>query len=158
MAVEDRPHLTVAAVVEREGRYLVVEENERGRIVFNQPAGHVEAGETLVEAVVRETLEETAWHFEPRYLIGLYRYYSPWNEVTYLRLCFAGRVVGHEPERPLDRGIVQALWMSRDELLANEPRLRSPMVLRCIDDYVDGRRYPLDLLTEVVWPEDGEGS
>ena len=147
---EDRPHLTVAAVVERDGRFLLVEERSSGKVVLNQPAGHVEAGETLVQAVVRETLEETGWYFEPQFVIGVYRYYSPLNGVTYLRICFGGEVAGHDEQRPLDDEILQALWMERSALEREGERLRSPMVLRCIDDYLAGRRYGLDLLTEVA--------
>lgn len=144
-----KPNVTVAAVVERDGRFLMVEEEQDGSSVYNQPAGHLDEGEGLGEAVVRETLEETAWHFQPHAIIGIYRWTNTTSAITYLRVCFAGSVDGHEPQRRLDTGIRRALWMTHTELCALSARLRSPMVLHCIDDYLAGKRYPLSLLTEL---------
>jgi 8-oxo-dGTP pyrophosphatase MutT (NUDIX family) len=139
-------HLTVAAIIESEQRFLLIEEKSDGIIVFNQPAGHWDEGETLIEAVARETLEESAWHFEPQAIVGIYQYTSPINKITYLRICYCGQHHSHEPDRALDTGILGTVWMTRDEV-ANLPNLRSPMVLRCIDDYLAGKRYPLSLIT-----------
>lgn len=144
-----KPHVTVAALIERAGCFLMVEEEDGGRVVYNQPAGHLDEGEGLSEAVVRETLEETAWHFQPHAVTGIYRWTNTASAITYLRVCFTGNVDGHEPQRRLDTGIRRALWMTRDELCQVNGQLRSPMVLRCIDDYLAGKRYPLALLTEL---------
>ncbi|MDM8560146.1 NUDIX hydrolase [Candidatus Parabeggiatoa sp. HSG14] len=142
------PHLTVAAIIEHEQRYLLVEEKSDGLIVFNQPAGHWDEGETLIEAAIRETLEEAAWHFEPQAMVGIYQYTSPVNQITYLRICFSGKHYSYEPDRTLDTDILRTVWLTRDEV-ANLNNLRSPMVLRCIDDYLAGIRYPLSLITEI---------
>ena len=141
-----KPDVTVAAVLQRDNRFLLVEEIASGRLVFNQPAGHLEKNETLIEAVARETLEETAWHFVPDALIGIYLWQHPAKDKTLLRFAFSGNLGEHDSDRDLDRGIVRATWMSRDQLLACQHRLRSPMVLRCIDDYLDGSNVPLDIL------------
>lgn len=139
-----RPDITVAALVERAGRFLVVEERIQRRLVLNQPAGHVEEGEDPVAAVVRETREETAWRLEPHHLLGIYFWRNPANGRTTLRLAFTGSVSDHRPEQPLDTGIERTHWLTRDELLLEAARLRSPLVLRCVDDYLDGRRLPLE--------------
>ena len=118
-------------------------------VVYNQPAGHLEAGETLVQAAAREMLEETARPFRPTALVGVYRYESAQNGITYLRFCFAGDCGEREAGRDLDPDIIQSLWLSRDELAQRADQMRSPMVLRCIHDYQAGRRWPLDLLTEI---------
>ena len=131
-----RPDLTVAAIVERDGQFLLVEERVGNRMVFNQPAGHVERGEQLVDAVVRETLEETAWTFHPEALVGIYFWEQPDKQRSFMRFAFCGRVSGHDPTRRLDRGIERAVWMTREQIVARSARLRSPMVLRCIDDYL----------------------
>ena len=138
------PEVTVAAIVERDGRYLMVEERSAGRLVLNQPAGHLEDRETLVEAVIRETREETAWRLTPAALIGTYLWRNPENGRTFLRFAFCGSVDDHRPEQPLDSGIVRAVWLSHDQLLAQPGRLRSPLVLRCLDDYLRGMRQPLE--------------
>lgn len=148
--MSDKPHITVAAVMEDAGRFLVVEEEVEGRVVYNQPAGHLDDGETVLQAVVRETLEETAWHFGPQAIVGIYRWRSPANGVTYVRVCFSGDCLSHEAGRTLDSGILRALWLSREELSALGSQLRSPMVLRCIDDYRAGKAYPLSLIAELV--------
>ena len=145
-----KPDVTVAAVIEREGRFLMVEEYVGQSLVINQPAGHLEPNESLIEATIRETLEETAWRFEPEAVCGVYLWRHPERDVTYLRVAFAGRVTEQLQERSLDQGIQQALWLSRDELRQRSTELRSPLVLRCIDDYLSGNRYPLELLTHLV--------
>ncbi len=143
-------HTTVAALVERDGHYLMVEETTRaGLHVFNQPAGHLEPGESLLQAVIRETREETAWGFTPEGLVGIYRWQVPPDGPTYLRFCFYGHCQDHRPSQPLDDGILRALWLTREELTAAPLRLRSPMVLRCIDDYLAGARHPLTLLHDL---------
>jgi 8-oxo-dGTP pyrophosphatase MutT (NUDIX family) len=142
-----RPDLTVAAIAQRgDGRFLVVEERIGPAVVFNQPAGHVEDGESIIAAAVRETLEETAWQFEPRHLVGLYLWRNPANGRSILRVAVSGEALAHDPERRLDRGILAAHWMSRDALMAQSSRLRSPLVLQCVDDYLAGRRFDLAAL------------
>ena len=145
-----RPDLTVAAVVERNGEFLLVEERVGNAMVFNQPAGHVERGEELVAAVIRETLEETAWTFRPEALTGIYLWDQPEKQRSFLRFTFCGQVISHDPERRLDRGIERALWMSRAQMMSRLSRMRSPMVLRCVDDYLEGRRYPLDVVQHML--------
>lgn len=142
-----KPNVTVAAIVEQAGRFLFVEEASGDDIVINQPAGHVEPGETLLDAVRRETLEETGHHFVPEALVGIYYWQAPRKGVTYLRFAFAGSVTGHDPHRPLDEGILRTLWLSPDTLAAEVSRHRSPIVSHCMDDYLAGRRYPLELVT-----------
>lgn len=144
-----KPNVTVAAVVERNNKFLVVEERSGGSIVFNQPAGHLEDAESLIEAVIRETLEETAWHFTPEAVTGIYRYSSPGSHITYIRICFCGSCSHFDNERSLDDGIIAAHWLSRDELESRSGQLRSPLVLRCIDDYLASKRYPLDILADI---------
>lgn len=141
-----KPHVTVAAVVERDGKYLLVEEEIDGGLAFNQPAGHLEEGESLLAAVVREVLEETAYRFKPTALVGVYNWQHPEKKITYLRFAFAGELRGFEAERPLDDGIVAARWLTYDEVLATRARHRSPLILRCVDDLRAGKRYPLELL------------
>jgi NADH pyrophosphatase NudC (nudix superfamily) len=139
-----KPEITVAAITESDGRFLVVEERINERLVFNQPAGHVEHGESLLTAVVREVREETAWRFEPASLIGVYLWRSPESGVTTMRFAFSGTVDDHQAAQPLDHGIIGTHWFSRADLQKREQRLRSPLVMRCIEDYLDGRRQPLD--------------
>jgi ADP-ribose pyrophosphatase YjhB (NUDIX family) len=141
------PRVTVAAVIPRENRFLLVQETTAEGIVFNQPAGHLEDGERLVEAAVRETREETGWHFEPAGLVGVYRWRMPDGGRTYLRFCFHGACRDHRPDLPLDGGIRGTRWLSRKEL-ARDGRLRSPLVLACIDDWLVGKSVPLDLLRD----------
>ncbi|MET0282198.1 MAG: NUDIX hydrolase [Steroidobacteraceae bacterium] len=141
-----RPDLTVAAIVQHDHRFLVVEELIRDCLVFNQPAGHVEDGESILEAVIRETLEETAWQFTPRQLLGVYQWRQAQSGQSFLRMAIIGDVTGHDPARSLDTGIVAAHWMDRDALLAQPQRLRSPLVMRCIDDYLAGQRHSLSAL------------
>lgn len=138
------PEITVAAVVERNGEFLLVEERIRQRLVLNQPAGHVEDRETLVAAVIRETHEETAWRFEPQSLLGTYLWRNPASGHTTMRFAFVGVVDAHDPQQALDYPVVRALWLSRTQLLAASARLRSPLVMRTINDYLAGQRLPLN--------------
>jgi len=144
-----KPDITVAAVSENDGRFLVVEERINHRLVFNQPAGHVENGETIIEALVREVREETAWMFIPEAFLGVYLWRSPTSGRATLRFAFCGAVCDHNAAQPLDRGIVRTHWLSREQLIERTPRLRSPLVLRCIDDYLGGRRLPLDAVASL---------
>jgi len=144
-----RPDVTVAAVVERDGRFLIVEEHAATRRVLNQPAGHLEEGESLLEAVVRETLEETAYHLTPQALVGVYLWRSPEAGRTFLRVAISGEVTGPDPTRRLDRCIIRSAWLSREQLAARSSALRSPLVLRCIDDHLAGAGHPLALLAHV---------
>jgi ADP-ribose pyrophosphatase YjhB (NUDIX family) len=141
-----QPHITVATVIENQGRFLLVEELKAGRLVLNQPAGHLEANENLREAAVRETLEETGWEVELTGLIGIYLYTAPSNGVTYQRVCFAAKALRHDAQRPLDEGIVAARWLSREELERQPERWRSELVPRCIDDYLAGPLHSLDVI------------
>ena len=144
-----KPSVTVAAIIERDGRFMLVEEETSDGIRFNQPAGHLDPGESLEQAVIRETLEETAHDFAPSALVGMYmsRYRSSrtQQEVTYLRFAFAG-ILGQGYDLALDDGILRTVWMSRAEMLACQEKHRSPLVLQCVDDYLLGKRAPLSLL------------
>jgi len=142
-----KPNVTVAAVIEQDGRFLVVEEETGDGVRFNQPAGHLDEGESLLDAVVRETREETAYDFVPRFLVGVYQWRRPAGDITYLRFAFGGDIAGHEPQQPLDAGILRALWLTPEELNAQSALHRSPLVAQCIADYRAGRRYPLELVT-----------
>lgn len=141
-----KPNVTVAAVVERDGKFLVVEEETDDGVRFNQPAGHLDAGESLIAACARETLEETAWHFAPSALIGIYQWPRPAGDITYLRFAFSGELGGHEAGRALDTGILRVLWLTPAELDATRDRHRSPLVMQCVADYLAGRHFPLDLI------------
>jgi 8-oxo-dGTP pyrophosphatase MutT (NUDIX family) len=142
-----KPNVTVAAILERDGKFLLVEEETADGIRYNQPAGHLECGESLRDAVIRETLEEAAYAFAPQYLVGIYNWRREDKDVTYLRFAFGGMITGHDAARPLDAGILSARWLTLDEIRVLEPKHRSPLILRCIDDWLAGKRYPLDLLT-----------
>jgi 8-oxo-dGTP pyrophosphatase MutT (NUDIX family) len=139
-----KPEVTVAAVVERDGRFLIVEERVNGHLVLNQPAGHLEDRETLIAAAIRETREETAWRLTPQALVGTYLWRNPANERTFLRFTFCGTVDDHHADQPLDKGIVRTHWLSYEQLLSQQARLRSPLVLRCIEDFRAGARQPLE--------------
>jgi len=142
-----RPSVTVAAVIERDGRFLFVEEIANGRRVLNQPAGHLDPGESLLEACVRETLEETAYALEPAALVGIYRWrYEP-ADTTFLRFTFAGSASGPDPARELDKEIVATHWLTPAELASREAMHRSPLVARCVADYLAGARFPLEVLS-----------
>lgn len=144
-----KPNVTVAAVIEKDGKYLLVEEEfEEGSGLFlNQPAGHLDPGESIVQGVIRETLEETAYTFVPEYLLGIYQWHSHRADTTYLRFAFGGRITNHDPGRVLDIGILRAAWFGLDETHQMIHRHRSPLVMQCIRDYVAGKHYPLELLT-----------
>ena len=142
-----KPSVTVAAIVERDGRFLFVEEEADGRRVLNQPAGHLDPGESLVAACAREALEETAHRFTPTALVGVYRWVYPSQDVTFLRFAFAGRIDGIEAGRKLDAEIIAMHWLTREELLAKSAMHRSPLVVRCVDDFLSGRRFSLDVLS-----------
>lgn len=147
----ERPRVTVAAIVRRGERFLVVEERiDDGEPVINQPAGHVEGGESIISAVIRETFEETGWRFRPEALVGVYLWRRSDGDGGFLRIGIAGSVDDHDPNRPLDDGIVRTLWLSREELLGENVRLRSPLVMQCIDDYLKGERYPLSVLKSLL--------
>jgi 8-oxo-dGTP pyrophosphatase MutT (NUDIX family) len=143
-----KPNVTVAAVVERGGQFLLVEEHTEDGIRLNQPAGHLEEGESLLDAVVREALEESAYTIKPSHLIGVYRWREPRQGRTYLRFAFAGQIVAHAPAQALDTGIIRALWLDHAGVTAAAAQHRSPLVQRCIEDYRAGSRYPLDLLVD----------
>jgi 8-oxo-dGTP pyrophosphatase MutT (NUDIX family) len=138
------PDITVAAIACTGERFLFVEERINQRLVINQPAGHVEPGESLLEAVIREVREETAWLFEPQALLGVYLWRRPGARRATLRFAFIGSVCDHDATRRLDRGIVRTHWFSADELRAQEGRLRSPLVLRCLEDYLAGNLASLE--------------
>ena len=144
-----KPDVTVATVVARDGRFLVVEERVRGELVLNQPAGHLEPDESLADAARRETLEETGWTIELEHFLGVYQWSSGPAE-HFVRFAFSGRPLAHDPRQPLDTGIVRALWLTRDEIAGGGARPRSPMVLRCVDDFIAGMRLPLAALRMVV--------
>ncbi|XLX42514.1 NUDIX hydrolase [Ectopseudomonas mendocina] len=143
-----QPHITVATVIEDQGRFLFVEEFKAGRMVLNQPAGHLEANESLREAALRETLEETGWSVELTALLGIYLYTAPSNGVTYQRVCFSARPLRHDPERELDSDISGITWLTRDELAVQPERWRSELVLRCVDDHLAGIRGSLELVRD----------
>ncbi len=144
-----KPNTTVAAIIEQNGKFLLVEENTDRGNRFNQPAGHLEDGETLFEAVIRETMEESAYEFVPEALLGVYHWKHPHNDTTYLRFAFIGKVGMNYPMQELDDGIVQAVWMSIDEIRDKAGLLRSPQVLTCIEDYIAGKRFPLEVVTHL---------
>lgn len=133
----------MAAVIEKKGLFLVVEETQQNQTVINQPAGHLEDGESLRDAIIREVLEETAWKFTPENIVGIYRWPNTDMDCTYLRICYSGSVDDHDPERELDVAITAARWMSYDDILSKPQR--SPLVKSCFDDYLSGQRYPLDI-------------
>ena len=143
------PDITVAAVCEQQGRFLIVEERSKStnKIVFNQPCGHLEEGETIIAGVIRETLEETCRHFEPEALIGLYRLQSQ-NGKTYIRYTFSGTISEEDPNAILDPDIIRTHWLSAESILTSAS-LRSPIVASCINDYLSGVRYPLEILKEL---------
>jgi 8-oxo-dGTP pyrophosphatase MutT (NUDIX family) len=142
-----KPNVVVAAIAERDGKFLLVEEETEDGMRLNQPAGHWERNETLMEAAVREALEETAHVVEPVALIGAYTTYNPERDITYLRFAYACKVIGFDPDYKLDHGIVRAVWLTPEEIAASPIRHRSPLVMRCVQDYLTGRRFPLDFVT-----------
>jgi len=145
-----RPHVTVACVVAHGERYLMVEEEVDGRLVYNQPAGHLDDRETLLQAAVRETLEETGWTIEVEHFLGVHQWRSTEHGEGVVRFSFAARPLVHDPHRTLDEGIRRAVWLTRAEIAALGERLRSPMVLLSIDAWLAGRRLPLDVLSSLL--------
>lgn len=145
-----QPDVTVATVVVRDGRLLLVEERSNGRLVLNQPAGHLEPDESLEEAALRETREETGWDVRLTAFVGAYQWKAPETGRHYLRFAFAADAVFHDPQRSLDEGIVRTLWLTPAELQAASERHRSPLVARAVADYLGGRRYPLALAQHVA--------
>ena len=143
-----RPSVTVAAILERDGRFLFVEEMQEGRRVLNQPAGHLDPGETLVAACAREVIEETAHRFEPTALVGIYRWYYKPADVTFLRFCFSGSLFEFDTTRTLDKEIVALHWLTPAELKQRSAMHRSPLVQQCLDDHLAGKRFPLDVLSK----------
>ena len=147
-----KPNVTVAAVIEQDGKFLLVEEHTAQGLRLNTPAGHLDPGESPIEGCARETLEETAHAFTPTALIGIYMAGSSHrtgrkeDDVIYLRFAFSGVLGPRENGRALDHGIVRTVWMSADEIRASVPRHRSPLVLQCVEDHLAGRRYPLELI------------
>lgn len=150
MSTAWKPSVTGAAIIERAGRYLLVEEQTRLGLKLNNPAGHLEPGETPAQGCAREALEECAHDFQPTAVVGIYlarsRKNSTGEDQTYLRMAFAGELGRHHPDRALDDGIERVLWMTLDEVRASAARHRSPLVLRCIEDHAAGVRHPLSLI------------
>ena len=144
-----KPNATVAAIIEQNGKFLLVEEETDRGNRYNQPAGHLEDGETLLQAVIRETMEESAYEFKPETLLGVYHWKHDHNDTTYLRFAFIGKVGMHYPMQALDTGIVQAVWMSIDEIRDKAGLMRSEQVLSSIEDYLAGKSYPLEVITNL---------
>ncbi|MGD2075082.1 MAG: NUDIX hydrolase [Gammaproteobacteria bacterium] len=144
-----KPRVTVAVIVEQGGHFLMVEEQVDEGVRFNQPAGHLETGESLLQAATRECLEETAWHFQPQALVGVYRWRSPDSDDTFLRATFCGRCVDREAARQLDPEIAAVHWLTAEEIRGRAAQLRSPLVLASLDDYLRGKRHPLDVLVDL---------
>lgn len=142
--------MTVAAIIEQDGRFLLVEEIADGNHVFNQPAGHLDPGESLHDAVIREVLEETATRFVPEAVIGVYRWVNPDNDETFVRVAFSGRADGMDPGRPLDDGILAPHWLAYEDIVGLGSALRSPLVVGCIDDFRRGQRFDLALLRDLA--------
>jgi len=145
-----KPNVTVAAVVEQDGQYLLVEEQTSSGLLFNQPAGHLEPGESIIHGAIRETLEETGYTFVPRSVLGIYHWHSPAEDTTFIRFAFSGSVSDYDPGRPLDTGIVRADWFGIDEIRSMTYCHRSPLVMKCLEDHLTGKGYPLDILTHLA--------
>ena len=142
------PHITVACVVERDSKFLIVEELSNDRLVLNQPAGHLDPNETLIQAAIRETYEETGWHVEPTHVLSLSKYHSPHSDTIYFRTCFIATATEHDSNAVLDEGIKRALWLSYDEVKQQSDKLRSPLVLKNIEQFLSGEHYPLSMITD----------
>ncbi|WP_305910172.1 NUDIX hydrolase [Methylomarinum sp. Ch1-1] len=145
-----KPHVTVAAVIEQDSRFLLVEEQTSNGLQFNQPAGHLEENEDLIDAVKREVTEETAWQFNPEALVAVQLWRKKPHHPSFLRFCFSGQVHSHDPQQALDDGIIATHWLSRDEIASRRQRLRSPLVLIGIDNYLSGQRHPLSMLQAFI--------
>ena len=144
-----KPNTTVAAIIEQNGKFLLVEEKTDRGNRYNQPAGHLEDNETLIQAIIRETMEEAAYEFTPEFLLGIYQWKHTHNGTTYLRFAFIGKVGVHYPMQALDDGIIQTVWMSVDEMRDKASLMRSPQVLMCVEDFLAGKRYPLQVVTHL---------
>ena len=136
-------------MLEQDGRFLLVQERVSGKTVYNQPAGHLEDNESLIDAVIRETREESGWQFEPERITGIYRWRQQSQQQTYLRVAFAGRGLAHDPACTLDDGIEGTVWLTVEEIRRQADSLRSPLVMRSIDDYLAGADFPLALLADI---------
>ena len=145
-----KPHVTVAAVIQQEERFLFVEEQTPNGLQFNQPAGHLEESEDLISAVKREVYEETAWQFEPDALISVQLWRKTPDSPSFIRFCFTGQCHSHNPNQQLDEGIIATHWLTHSEIIAQQNRVRSPLVLLCVKDYLSGQRYPLTLLQSLL--------
>ena len=145
-----KPHVTVAAIIERNGRFLLVEEHTSSGLQFNQPAGHLEENESLIDAVKREVLEEAGWQFEPEWIVSIQLWRRNLRAPSFLRCCFSGQCHSHDPSHPLDEGIVATHWLTRTEIHERKHRLRSPLVSIAVDEYLSGQRYPLSLLKTFI--------
>ena len=141
-----KPNVTVAALIERDGRFLLVEEETSDGLLLNNPAGHLDPGESPIQGTIRETLEETAWHIKLTGVVGVNLYTAPSNGVTYLRTTFIGEVFEKDESRKLDTGIIEAVWLTIEELRARSDQMRSPMTLQIVEDYLAGRRFGLDVI------------
>lgn len=140
------PHVTVATIIEHDNRYLMVYEESDGQKVYNQPAGHLDPDETLTAAALRETMEETGWAIKLTGVVGIHLYTAPSNGITYFRTTFIGEALSHDPDYKLDTGIIEALWLTYEEIVALKDELRSPMTLQIIEEYRAGRRFPLEVI------------
>ena len=140
------PHVTVATIIERDNRFLMVYEESDGKLVYNQPAGHLDPDETLHEAAIRETLEETGWTVKLTGVVGVNLYTAPSNGITYFRTTFIAEAVSHDTNRALDTGIIEAVWLTYEELVERKDQLRSPMTLQIVEEYRAGRRFSLEVV------------
>ncbi len=145
-----KPHVTVASIVEKDDQFLCIKELIDGKAMINQPAGHLDPNESLIDAVIRETQEETGYTIVPESLVGVYKWKHPTKDKTFIRFVFSANVVDHDPNQELDDGILEAVWPTEEELKNSDIPLRSPMVLQAICDYRDGKRYPLDLVQDLI--------
>lgn len=145
-----KPHVTVAAIIEKDHQFLLVEEHTSNGLEFNQPAGHLEPGESLIDAIKREVNEETAWHFTPKYITTIQLWRRHPNASSFLRVCFTGIIHNFQEGQTLDKDIVATHWLNYDEIIAKQAQLRSPLVLTTINQYLEGVRHPLSLLKTFI--------
>jgi len=141
-----QPHVTVATVIEDNGKFLLVEERCNGQLVFNQPAGHLDPDESLIQAAARETLEETGWTVDIAGVVGAALYTSPHNNVTYHRTTFFATPLSHNSEQNLDDGIERVVWMTLEQMHEHKAQMRSELVITAVEQYLDGHRYPLSMI------------
>ena len=147
MTTRWKPSVTVAAIIERDGRYLLIEEHTPEGLRLNNPAGHLDPGESPEAGCAREAFEETAYEFTPTALLGIYHWQRPSKDITYLRFAFIGKLGKHHADQKLDDGIIRAVWMTHEELKASQAIHRSPQVLKCVEDYLAGQQFPLSVIT-----------